>query len=614
MSTHAHHAARTSFFETHILPALLVFVIPSISILFFSHAEAWMDSQVLHAVEADVTRNNLPVAEKSAIIDFYRQMPASQFMASSDPEMARIQLAFESTKLHYLTFRWMKRLGWTCLAIIVATLIVVGVSVAFSLRSHSAQYYALRVGWPVLRSSAAIQVLGQAVLAVALSYWGTVIFFGFYVPKLIGVIAVIAGIAVLALLIPIFAKPDQPFAIDGELLTEDDAPALWQRVREIAARFSTDPPDRIIVGISPNFFVTEHRVALGPDIYRGRTLYASLPLIKVLSLEETDGVLGHELAHFSGEDTLWALRISPLKRKFAMYLEALAHGLSLAVAHFMHVFWKLYELSIKRLSRLREFRADRVAAELTSPESFGRALIKITSYCHFRAETELAILAGNRVDSDLDLPRRLEQAFPAFLAAFISTSEAIEERIPHPFDSHPTLSNRLQHLGLEPREALQDPGLLETPSRTWSDAIKTGPELESRFWNKEQGELQEFHEQDLVYRLPKNEDQAALLRELFPRVVFSNLKGGEAVLEFDRIELPQLSSPLYFDEILMAEIVNNWVRKSVVLTHACRDESSGNTTNINLRDYAEGAENMLTTFRRYYGRHKMAQTRSAATV
>jgi len=282
----------------------------------------------------------------------------------------------------------MKRIAWICLATSLATFVIVGLSVAFSLRSQSAQYYALRLGWPVLRTSAAIQVLGQAVLAVALSFWVTAIWTESYYIKLIIIIGLLAAFAVFALLMAIFAKVDDRCEVAGEVLSETDAPSLWQHVREMAARLKTAEPDRIIVGIVPSFFVTEHPVALGSQVHHGRTLYLSLPMLKVLAVDEADAVLGHELAHFSGEDTLWSRKISPLTGKFALYLKVLSNGLTLAVAHFMHVFWKLYGLSIRRLSRAREFRADQVGADLVSAEAMKRALIKITCYCEYRAATE----------------------------------------------------------------------------------------------------------------------------------------------------------------------------------------------------------------------------------
>jgi Zn-dependent protease with chaperone function len=599
-----------SFVKLHILPALLVLIIPAFSAWFFAYAEDWMDGEVLSAVEADVARSNLPEEKRTAILNFYRSNPVSRMMAADDPQALKMQETFAPTKLRYATFRWMKRIAWICLATIPATLVIVGVSVWFSFRSNAAQYYALRIGWPVLRTSAAVQVLGQGILAVALSFWVTAIWTQSYYVKLIGIIGLLAACGVIALWKAIFAKVDDRFNVEGEIVSEAEAPALAQRIREMANRLNTAPPDRVIVGIVPSFFVTEHPVTIGDVVHDGRTLFVSLPMLKVLALDEADAVLGHELAHFSGEDTLWSRKVSPLKIKFAVYLQMLSNGLSLPVAHFMHAFWKLYNLSLGRLSRAREFRADRIGAELTSAASAKRALIKVTSYCDFRAETERAILARERVDEGLNLALNLEQGYPAFLSSFVQNSKANEERVPHPFDSHPTLSNRLEHLGFDPQTALDDEAIHQAPAASWYQEISTAHSIEERLWTKRQAVLQEYHQHDLLWRLlPKNEEQAAMIREHFPRLVFCGKKGGQAILEFDRIQLAEWNSPLFFRDILTAQVDTTWARRNLVLSHS-KEAGRGSTSKIPLRAYEGG---LLESFGKYFSRHKTAEVRSRET-
>lgn len=598
-----------SFFRLHILPALLVLIIPVFSAWFFSYAESWQDGEMLTMIRRGVEKSNLSASEKTLTVSYFERTPVSRIMASGEKDERTLyyQAQFKSTELSYGIFRWMKRTAWICLGTIAATLLIVGVSVGFSFESHEAQYWSLRVGWPVLRTSAAIQVLGQGVLAVALSYWVTAIWMNVYAIKLILIVALLAGGAVLALWKAIFAQMDDRLEVEGELIDEQDAPSLWQRVRDMAARLSTAPPDRIVAGVVPNFFVTEHPVTIGPQTLAGRTLYVSLPLLKVLATDEADAILGHELAHFSGQDTLWSKKIAPLKTKFAIYLAMLGQGLSLVIAHFMHAFWKLYELSINRLSRDREFRADRLGAELTSPEAAKRALIKTTSYCDFRAETELAIVRREEVDEGLNLALKLEQGFPAALAAFATNTKSIDERVPHPFDSHPTLSNRLERLGFEPRAALQDEALQQPAGDSWYHAITTAPAVEDRLWTQQQEAIQSFHQEDLLWRmLGTTEEQIAALSKRFPRVVLAGKKGGQAVIDFDRIELAGWGAPLFYRDISHAEVKESWGRRLLVLTH------QGRKTSINLKHYP-GPPLLLDVFGHYYGRHKTAEARSKET-
>jgi Zn-dependent protease with chaperone function len=605
---------KPSFFKQHILPAFFIFLIPGFSAWFFAYAENNTDREVLRDVESNVHADaSISAAKKSAIVEFYRSVPVSRIMASDEPKFAKLQAMFEPVKTRYAIFRWMKRISWVCLGTIAATFVIVGLSVALSFRSHAAQYRALRIGWPVLRTSAAIQVLGQGILAVALSFWVSAILTDSYYIKLIAAVGLMAIAAAISLWKAIFSKVNNRCEVSGELVSETDAPALWARVREMAHRLNTAAPSQIIVGIAPSFFVTEHPVRLVNDVYQGRTLYLSLPMLKVLAAEEADAVFGHELAHFSGDDTLWSRKISPLSGKFGIYLQTLgAKGLSSLVAHFMFCFWKLYHLSIGKLSREREFRADRIGADLASKEAAMRALVKITCYCEFRGKTERSIIEKNRVDQRLNLALQLEQGYAAFLSSYVETDKAISEEIPHPFDSHPTLEQRLTHLGFDARAALRTTEIREVVNDSWYTAITTASTIEDRLWSELNKNIQAFHGMDLAWRLqPSSEEEAAMVEQHFPRAVFRNKKGAEATLAFDRFQLPEWSEPILFRDIAGAGLVDAWPNKQLKLQH----RKAGASKPVSLKCYPGAFKNergtdMLTEFCRYYGRHQTAEARS----
>ena len=603
---------KKSFFKEHILPVLFIFLIPGFSAWFFGFAEERTDRDILRQVESNVqSSGNLSAEEKTGILAFHRSVPVSRIMGSDKPEDIRMQPMFAAVRTTYATFRWMKRIAWICLIMIAITFVIVGLSVAFSLRSHPAQYYALRIGWPVLRTSAAIQVLGQATLAVALSYWVTAILTQSYYIKLILIIGVLAVLAVIMLWKAIFAKVDNRCEVSGEIVSESDAPSLWQRVRQMAGKLNTSAPDRIIVGIDANFFVTEHPVALAGQLHHGRTLYLSLPMLKVLGVEEADAVLGHELAHFSGQDTLWSRKISPLTGKFALYLQVLSNGLSMIIAHFMHFFWKLYGLSIRRLSRAREFRADQIGAELVSKDAMKRALVKTTCYCECRTWTEMAAVKRSRVDQYLNLSQQLEQGYPAFLSSLAQSDRVIAERVPHPFDTHPTLSNRLAQLGFDVRAAIRDAGIQQPSRDSWYHTIATAPAIEERMWAEKQNALQAFHSQDLAWRLlPKDEEEAAIVREHFPRLIFRNRKGAEATLEFDRIQLSEWSEPILFKDIARARVEDAWMKKRLTITHSQPGKDKPAKTRFYPSLFTGEKGDLLALFGHCYSRHKTAEARS----
>ena len=587
---------------------LLILLIPGFAAWFFPYAERDLDQEVRRQIESSVQRDaGMSAEEKTKTLDFYRMAPVSRIMASSDPEIAELQAMFKSTAFLYANFRWMKYLAWFCLGTVGVTLVIVGLSVAFSLRSHAAQYYALRVGWPVLRTASAILVIGQAVLAVALSYWVTAVLLNLYIPKIIIIIAVLAVLAVWALIRAIFAKVDDRMVVNGEPLSEDDAPDLWRRVREMAEKLQTAAPDRIVVGVDPSFFVTEHPVIIGGERKVGRTLYLSLPMLKVLGVEEADAVLGHELAHFSGNDTLWSRKIGPLLGKFEIYLHALSHGLSILVALFMLFFWNLYRLSLHKLSRAREFRADRIGSELVSAEAMKRALIKVAGYCKYRAETESAILEKQRVDPSLDLAGRMEQGYPTYLSAFVSGGMAQEERVPHPFDTHPTLHNRLAELGFDVQESLSDTAIQAAVPRSWYQAITTAPALEARFWNQQQEELQAFHREQIAWRLlPSGPEEIAAVQEHFPHMVFRKKNGKEATLDYDRIHMAEWPAPILFSEIRSAVLEEAFPKKRLTIVHAVAGKKKDSSTKFYPGLFKSERGDLEAQFGRYYSRYRAA--------
>lgn len=597
----------SDFFKKHLLPILLVLVIPVFSLFFFLDAERRTDAEVLESIERSIGEDrDMSSEQREAELEFFRTHPASAILASKDPEMASLQSMFEPSRTTYAVFRWMERIAWVCLITAGITLLVVGVSVALSLRSQVAQYRSLRVGWPVLRTSAAIQVVGQAVLIVALSYWVTAIWFEIYVLKLILVAAILAALAVFALVKAIFRKVDDVHPIQGEVVAKADAPELWQRIEHIAATLGTAPPDRIVAGIEATFFVTEHPVIVSGTRLEGRTLFVSLPMLKIMSLEEADAVLGHELAHFSGEDTLWSRRISPLLGKFEIYLHALYGGLTTPIARFMLFFWNLYHLSIRRLSRTREFRADGVGATVNSQAAMARALVKVASYCDYRNKTEQGIIDKPAVESDLQLASQLENGYPGFLSAFATDGDSLKNEISHPFDTHPPTAERIRKLGFEATEILQHDDLQSAPLRTWYDAIQTAGDLESRQWAKREQALQEYHSLAIAYRvLPETQEEIAAVEVHFPRIILRNGK-DTATLDYRSLTLSTSESEIPFADIQSLNLDESWNKKRLTITIMLPDRSKTMTEKVFPLDYVCDQGNLLQLIEKYYGRHQNA--------
>jgi len=101
--------------------------------------------------------------------------------------------------------------------------------------------------------------------------------------------------------------------------------------------------------------------------------------------------------------------MTPARAGYGQYLGLLYAGgiLPRPIFHFMRLFWVLFNLSLSRMSRRREFRADAVSAEITSPTHAGRALVKVMAYASYRRRVEKALFARNEQQQEIGIAGRV---------------------------------------------------------------------------------------------------------------------------------------------------------------------------------------------------------------
>ncbi|MCM8526227.1 MAG: M48 family metallopeptidase, partial [Lentisphaeraceae bacterium] len=395
-----------------------------------------------------------------------------------------------------------------------------------------------------------IQVIAQGLLAVGLSYWITAIWFDSYVPKLIIIIAILVLIAVGTLLKAIFEKVKNDFYIEGEILDLENSPELNSRITDICKQFKIAKPDTVIGGIDDNFFVTEQSVIVNGKTYFGKSLYVSLSLLKVLSKEEADAVIAHEMAHFSGNDTLFSKKISPVMAKYQRYLEVLYEGgITLPVFYYMLFFWSLYTISLSKLSREREFRADALAAEIISPHAIASSLAKISAYAHYRFKIEDDLFNKNDKTENLNISLKVVNGFPSFLENIKLKEEILDSVTPHPFDSHPSFDERLENVGIEASYINKDI-LLSPVSETWYSHIHEAESLESKMWESYESGFREAHDHLLSYKLQPNEPwEIEIVEKFFPEQVIEGKKSGKLTIDYEKLAFTGWENDVYFKEI-----------------------------------------------------------------
>jgi Zn-dependent protease with chaperone function len=597
MSKTAQKLPKFHFLKTFVLPALLVFLVPVFSFFFFLHAQGRYDDQIREAILKQIRIDRrISEEERARAIAFFTEVPFSQVLANEE-----IAAALPSdTRFHYATFRWMILLSAASVLAGVAVFLLAGVCVALSLHSQFVQYLSLSAGWHVLRIFGALQTAAQGVLLVALSYWVTALWFHVYSVKLILVAALLAVVGVAVVIAAIFKRVKDDFAVAGQVLAKEEAAPIWDELCRICARVGTQPPDQIIAGIDDNFFVTEHPVTVGDRTYRGRTLFVSLSLLKQLQGSEADAVLAHEMAHFSGQDTLYSRKITPLLSRYGHYLHALHEGgVTRPIYYFMLCFRALYQLSLGRLSRQREFRADRIAVETTSPRDVAGALLRTVAYSRYRNEVEQDLFKQERALETANVCERIEQGFRRYEACFVSGPDIGQLAPAHPFDSHPPLAQRLQAIGV-PLESGDTQTLLATPGDgKWYQYVPTAEQMETEQWRQYEERFRAFHEQSLPYRfLPESAEECEIVVKAFPPIGFSGSQ-GVLTLDYEKMGFDKWPEPVRYAEITNLALDDNSVLKVTYQRQGKQVQS------IKMSKFAD-QQHVLDAIKYYYGRYLAA--------
>ncbi len=450
------------------------------------------------------------------------------------------------------------------------------------------QYAAFTTGWWSLRVIGAIEVVAQGALLVWLSYWLTAYFANVYVVKLILIAAGLAGFGIWVALSAIFKRSEMRNEVNGVLVTQASAPALWSRIQQFANQLKTEPPKQVIAGIDDNFFVTQTPIQLpNAGTVDGRSLYISLPLLRVMSWDEADAVLAHELAHFSGGDTQASAALGPKLIAFDQYSQTMhAGGMTLLLLFPLNLFRAAFEFGFSKNSRAREFQADSIAAKTTSASAIARSLVKISGYSSYRAQIQNDLFANEaKHDGALNIPDRLASGLSGFTATSQFSDAMQDAAIPHPFDRHPPMRERMQNVGLIIEPADYPSVVLAPPQQSWVQLIPEANDIEQRLWSEFEKSFADEHEQSLAYRyLPANELEQALVLKYFPNVSIACKKGAQlqityrgivapnAEVTWDDIKTMQYNDASMFtaDNIVIATPVKNAVglAKSVTLKFA----------------------------------------------
>jgi Zn-dependent protease with chaperone function len=250
-----------------------------------------------------------------------------------------------------------------------------------------------------------------------------------------------------------------PRELRGRSVSEQEAPGLWGFVRDVASRVRAETPDAIVVGLDECFFVTEAPVTLADGaVATGRKLYLPLPYMAFMSKPEVAAVIGHELAHFTGDDTEYSLSFSPI------YASAVHNLVTVNTVHEGDEFWEWltkpmmtlgvffldsFDEAVKHWSRKRELAADAMGGQVVNKEAMALALVRL-SVLSPRVDEALANCWQGGGQSEegqgggvIAETRRLVRE-----KGLDDPRDYLEAEQAHPTDTHPTTARRLEALGV----------------------------------------------------------------------------------------------------------------------------------------------------------------------
>ena len=331
--------------------------------------------------------------------------------------------------------------------------------------------YQLRLG--ALASLAYVYVFGVVLLAVGLLAVTVAAVFVLDTPRyaIIKVSGKI-GLALVAFLAAVaralWVRIPEPEGIE---VTAEDHPALVSEIELLRVAAKAPRIHRILLTPELNASIVQIP-RLGILGWPRNYLILGLPLLKALSLDGFRSVCAHELGHLSGSHGRWGAWIYASRRRWGAILDEMEredHWASFLFRPFFRWYAPYFNAYSFVQARQQEYQADQVAAELVDPRSAGEALATIgirgrqldTAYWP-EIEARMSKVATPDVEPFADM------TFPA-----AETDVArlwLEEDLARPttvFDTHPSLTDRLAALGVEPSVAW-------LPEASAADTLLTG--------------------------------------------------------------------------------------------------------------------------------------------
>lgn len=284
----------------------------------------------------------------------------------------------------------------------------------------------------------------------------------------IGIAPLVTGWAAIKGLAILFKQPVP--TIPAVAIDTEKTPALHELVEEVCTEVGTDAPDSVVLSAEPGFFVTQSTLkTMDEKTCSGRILSVGAPLLYELDSGELKSIFAHEFAHFTGKDTVYSRTVLPVHRTISSvfqnlqvegsgsWTEVLINILLIIPRYCIMTFVNYFGSIDSLLSRRRELRADRIAAEGYGTKSFISALTKVTHSSLYYYKN-----VYNRLDQMHPAKNLFHHAHQQMGDCSEEIDELVEKeksRKEEVFDSHPPLGTRIEYLPKVDKDATSKPSM-----------------------------------------------------------------------------------------------------------------------------------------------------------
>jgi len=581
-----------------------LFLIPTITLVFAEYGTRQLDQEYSEIFIDDARGQGQDVNKLTA---FLQQNPPSSVCGVVPDDLLDYQGAVCAEKSELWQFWMMDKVAFWTLVGGVAMLLMIVLFSALAFKNRQGQLQSLTLARPFLMLASALEVLVQGGMLVWLSFWGTAFFTQTYYPKLVMAMGLLVLVAMFYMIRGIFKKLPRDEDVEGEVVTREAAPELWARIDALASQVGTTPPDHIIAGIDTNFYVTEAPLSVNEQALNGRKLYVSIPLLRQLTTAQADGVMVHELTHLHEGDTASGALLGPKLHRFDQYIHLMSSDVSTLVVFYpLCLYRMLFELAWQRNSREREFVADRSAANVITPAAIVESLIKISAYASYRSEVEQMLFENKTLHgNELGISKAIAIGLPQHVNSPDFISVMREQNVPHPFDSHPPLADRMRNVGYTIDETGYAAIAAELPTESWVDLMPVASDIEQHLWQKYEQDFSSAHEQSLAWRYePEGEEETALVLKHFPPAAWTLKDGNPIEITYQGIVKPGTAELLPWDNIKNINVIRRFGTDVLYLQHVQPNAAGKKRTEIRLPGVKKDIEVFKYTLSHYWQRHQ----------